>query len=79
MCNELKFKQGGKVIPPKNFQAGGRVKASHKNVPRALLKPHDPDTVFARLMPGELVIPKKHVKAVVPMLKKAGIKLPNVK
>lgn len=79
MCNELKYTKGGANIAPKNFTKGGKVKASHKNIPKELLKKNDPDQVFARLAEGELVIPKKHVKKVVPMLKKAGIKLPNVK
>jgi len=79
MCNELKYKKGGKVIAPHNFTKGGEVKPKHKNIPKALLKNKDPDTVFARLQAGEIVIPKKHVKKVAPMLKKAGIKLPNVK
>ena len=79
MCNELKYKKSGKIIEPHNFMRGGAVKTKHKNIPPSLLKHKDPDTVFARLQAGELVIPKKHVKKVVPMLKKAGIKLPNVK
>jgi len=79
MCNELKYKKGGAVIAPHNFTKGGAVKASHKNIPKKLLKNKDPDQVLARLQAGEIVIPKKHVKKVVPLLKKAGIKLPNVK
>lgn len=79
MCNELKYKKNNKVIEPHDFMRGGAVKPKHKNIPKELLKNKDPDTVFARLQAGELVIPKKHVKKVIPMLKKAKIKLPNVK
>lgn len=79
MCNELKYKKGGAVIAPHNFTKGGTVKTTHKNIPKKLLKNKDQDQVLARLQAGEIVIPKKHVKKVVPLLKKAGIKLPNVK
>lgn len=79
MCRELKYKKGGAVITPHNFTKGGKVEPKHKNIPKKLLKDKDPDQVFARLQAGELVIPKKYVKKVVPLLKQAKIKLPNVK
>jgi hypothetical protein len=43
-----------------------------------MLKPNDVDVVLARLQPGEIVIPVKHTTKVKAMLKKAGIKLPNL-
>lgn len=78
MCNILKYKTGGKVIVPHTFLGGGKVKASQKNIPAKMLKPRDPDRVLARLMPGELVIPLKHVGKVKAYLKKEKIKLPGL-
>lgn len=57
------------------LQAGGLVAQSHVNIPDGILPPNDPDRVLTRLMPGELVIPVKHVPYVSKMLKKKGIYL----
>lgn len=54
------------------------VEPEHVNVPADILPKDDPDHVFARLMPGELVVPVKHVKLVASFLKKKGIMLPNM-
>ena len=62
-------------ILPMGYANGGMVDESHVNIPDGVLPKNDPDKVFARLMPGELVIPKKHVPYVAKMLKKKGIKL----
>lgn len=57
------------------FVDGGRVAQSHVNIPDGILPPDDPDRVLTRLMPGELVVPVKHVPYVSKMLKKKGIYL----
>lgn len=51
------------------------VDESHVNIPDGVLKKNDPDRVLVRLMPGELVVPKKHVPLVSQFLKENGIKL----
>jgi len=61
------------------FTDGGMVDESHVNIPDGILKKDDPDRVLVRLMPGELVIPKKHVSLVSSMLKSKGIKLRGMK
>lgn len=61
------------------FANGGMVDESHVNIPDGILKKDDPDRVLVRLMPGELVIPKKHVSLVSQFLKKNGIKLSGMK
>jgi hypothetical protein len=61
------------------FNNGGMVDESHVNIPDGILKKDDPDRVLVRLMPGELVIPKKHVSMVASMLKSKGIKLRGMK
>lgn len=66
--------QSDKILPM-GYANGGMVDESHVNIPDGVLPKNDPDRVFARLMPGELVIPKKHVPYVAKMLKKKGIKL----
>lgn len=63
-----------KVIPY-GFANGGMVDESHVNIPDGVLKKDDPDRVFARLMPGELIIPKKHVSMISQFLKGKGIRL----
>lgn len=78
MCNILKYKTGGKIIKPRSFVDGGKVKANHKNIPAVALKPNDPDRVLARLMPGEIVIPVKHTRKIKEFLKKEKIKLPGL-
>lgn len=65
-------------VLPYGFQSGGLVNESHQNIPDGVLSKDDNDTVFARLMPGELVIPVKHVRTVSQFLKKKGIKLPHM-
>jgi hypothetical protein len=57
------------------FVNGGMVEPSHMNIPSGILPPDDPDRVLTRLMPGELVVPVKHVKLVASFLKKNGINL----
>ena len=57
MCHDNK-------IVPRVYLAGGKVKASDKNIPAHILKKGDPDRVLARLMPGEIVIPVKHASYV---------------
>lgn len=61
-----------------NFADGGMVEQEHVNIPNGILKKDDPDRVLVRLMPGELVIPKKHVGRVAKMLRKKGIILPGM-
>lgn len=61
------------------FADGGMVDESHVNIPDGVLKKNDPDRVLVRLMPGELVVPKKHVSLVSQFLKKNGIKLSGMK
>jgi len=65
-------------IAPIGYNNGGMVDESHINIPDVILPKGDPDKVFARLMPGELIIPVKHVPYVSQMLKNKGIKLPNM-
>lgn len=76
------FTKRDQLVPPRqvyNFTRGGRVDKSQVNIDKAQLKIGDPDRVLARLQPGELVIPVKHVKKVTKMLKKEKIKLPGMK
>ena len=76
------FANGGR-IPEGNLapvqRTGGLVDESHVNIPDGILKKDDPDRVLVRLMPGELVVPKKHVSLVSQFLKKNGIKLSGMK
>lgn len=67
-----------KNIHPHNFANGGMVKHHMINIPRFILKPGDDDRVFARVMPGEIVIPLPHVKKVEKFLKQEHIKLPGL-
>lgn len=67
---------GCKMIAPKEYRKGGKV--GKRNIPVKALKKGDVDTVYARLQPGEIVIPVKHTPAVRKMLVKAGIKLPGL-
>jgi hypothetical protein len=62
-----------------NFVKGGKVKRKMINIPGNLLKPKDKDRVLIRVMPGELVLPLKHVKKVEHFLKSKKIKLPGMK
>lgn len=72
---------GGYIAPAVRgvFADGGMVDESHVNIPNGILKKDDPDRVLVRLMPGELVVPKKHVSLVSGFLKKNGIKLSGMK
>lgn len=65
-------------IMPYGFANGGVVHPAHVNIPDGVLKPSDPDRVLVRLMPGELIIPTKHVPMVGSFLRKKGIKLPGL-
>ena len=67
------------LMRPKNYAYGGMVSAQDVNIPMGVLHEDDPDKVLARLMPGELIIPLKHVPAVVKYLKSQNIKLPRMK
>jgi hypothetical protein len=66
------------LMKPKGYAYGGMVLPSDINIPAGVLPDEDPDKVLARLMPGELVIPKKHVKRVVSFLKSQKIYLPRM-
>jgi hypothetical protein len=61
-----------------NFVKGGKVKKKHINIPKGYLKHGDPDRVLVRVMPGEIVIPKRLTKKVEGFLKKNKIKLPGM-
>jgi len=65
-----------KMIVPREYRKGGKV--GKRNIPIKALKKGDVDTVYARLQPGEIVIPVKHTPTVRKMLIKAGIKLPGL-
>ena len=60
---------------PINFVQGGSVLKSHQNLRKT--KQTGNDVVYARLMPGEIVIPVKHTKKVKEYLRKEHIKLPT--
>ena len=62
-----------------NFVSGGKVKKTQINIPSPFLKPRDPDRVLVRVMPGELIVPKKHVSKVEKFLKSKKIKLRGMK
>ena len=64
-------------IAPIGYNNGGIVEKSHINIPDGILPKGDPDKVFARLAPNELIVPVKHVKKVVKFLKSQGIRLPG--
>lgn len=66
-------------VVPFGYANGGVVDESHINIPDGVLKKDDPDKVLVRLMPGELIVPKKHVAKVGKFLRKSGIKLPGLK
>ncbi len=61
--------------PRRYDKTGGFVKRHH-NMTYAQL--HGGDSVRALLMPGEIVIPLKHVRTVKTFLKRRKIKLPNL-
>lgn len=65
-------------VVPYGFANGGMVEEEHVNIPDGVLKKNDPDKVLVRLMPGELIIPVKHVAKVGKFLRKSGIKLPGL-
>lgn len=76
--NPLHVSLWNSKVLPMGYAGGGMVEPEHVNVPADILPKDDPDHVFARLMPGELVVPVKHVKLVASFLKKKGIMLPNM-
>jgi hypothetical protein len=61
-----------------NFVKGGKVKKKHSSIPKKYIKVSKNDTVLARLMPNELVIPIKFVHKVEQFLKKENIILPGM-
>jgi hypothetical protein len=65
------------LMQPYRFKEGGLVSPSQATL-RDRLPPDDVDTVPARLQPGELVIPLKHVGTVMSFLKSKKINLPNM-
>jgi hypothetical protein len=67
---------GCKMIVPREYRKGGKV--GKRNIPAKVLKKGDVDTVYARLQPGEIVIPKRHAPEVRKMLIKSGIRLPGL-
>jgi len=62
---------------PYRFSNGGMVSPSQQNI-IGILPPDDVDTVLARLQPGEVVIPKKHVPKIKRFLMQNKIYLPNM-
>lgn len=66
------------IIRPYDFKTGGYVHKHMDNIPLDLLPPNDKDTVYARLMPHEIVIPVKHAPLIKKFLKKENIKLPGL-
>jgi hypothetical protein len=65
------------LMQPYSFKDGGLVSHSQATL-RERLPPDDVDTVPARLQPGELVIPVKHVGTVMSFLKGKNINLPGM-
>ena len=63
---------------PYRFANGGIVSAGQATIPKEFLPPNDTDTVPARLEPGELVIPRKHVPLIKRFLYQNKIYLPNM-
>ena len=63
---------------PYSFARGGVVSASQATIPKEMLPHGDVDTVPARLQPGELVIPVKHVDMIKSYLVSKKIYLPNM-
>jgi hypothetical protein len=62
---------------PQAFANGGIVSAGQAFIPKEFLPRGDVDTVPARLEPGEMVIPRKHVPIVKRFLVENKIYLPN--
>jgi hypothetical protein len=71
----IPYPMGSLPVKPYGFANGGMVDESHINIPDGILKKDDPDKVLVRLMPGELIIPKKHVSMISQFLKGKGIRL----
>lgn len=77
--NGLPFREPRPLKPfIPQFVNGGVVLTEMINIPKDSLRKGDEDRVYARLQPGELVIPKKHVNDVVRFLKMENIKLPGI-
>jgi hypothetical protein len=64
-------------MAPYSFAHGGVVSPAQATIPKEMLPHSDVDTVPARLQPGELVIPLKHVPMVKSYLMSKKIYLPN--
>jgi hypothetical protein len=65
-------------MAPYPFAYGGVVSPAQATIPKEMLPRGDVDTVPARLQPGELVIPLKHVDMVKSYLMSKKIYLPNM-
>ena len=65
------------LMAPYSFARGGVVSPAQATIPKESLPAGDVDTVPARLQPGELVIPRKHVALVKSYLVSKKIYLPN--
>jgi hypothetical protein len=65
-------------MAPYRFVGGGVVSPAQATIPKEMLPHGDVDTVPARLQPGELVIPLKHVDMVKSYLMSKKIYLPNM-
>jgi hypothetical protein len=63
---------------PYRFANGGVVSPSQASISKEMLPHGDVDTVPARLQPGELVVPVKHVGLVKSYLMSKKIYLPNM-
>jgi len=66
------------LMAPYRFVGGGVVSPAQATIPKEMLPHGDVDTVPARLQPGELVIPLKHVDKVKSYLMSKKIYLPNM-
>lgn len=66
------------LLKPRAMVNGGMVSARDVNIPIRALAEDDPDRVLVRLMPGELVVPVKHVPIVRSFLKRRKITLPRM-
>jgi hypothetical protein len=66
------------LLKPHGMVNGGMVSPRDVNIPVRALAPNDPDRVLVRLMPGELVVPTKHVASVAKFLKSRKVFLPGM-
>ena len=66
------------VFPtPLSFVQGGPVHRHDQNLDPRYLRVNKQDTVLARLMPGEIVIPVRHAGVVKRFLRQQHIHLPH--